>query len=99
MGGGICVESSQGASKIFLVLNKMFSDKPSPCTTRSSKASKQASKHQNQVGICVESSQGASKIFLVLNKMFSDKQSLCMTRSSKASKQASKSGGGICDDS
>ena len=49
-GGGICVESSQGASKIFLVLHKMFSDKQSLCMTRSSKASKQASKHQNQGG-------------------------------------------------
>ena len=48
--GGICVESSKGESKIFFVLQKMFSDKQSLCTTRSSKASKQASKHQNQVG-------------------------------------------------
>ena len=77
--GGICVEWSQGASKIFLVLHKRFSDKQSLCTTRSSKASKQASKYQNQGGICVEWSQRASKHFLLFCKRFSDKHSLCTT--------------------
>ena len=40
--GGICIEQSHAAGKIFLVLHMRFSDKKSLCTTICSKASKQA---------------------------------------------------------